>query len=241
MSWLLVPILVFMLALWLLNPQYGQILGYSVLVLWLLGVVSLYRPFAARGWQAGWSYLILLSISGIMLLVPLLLPAMLPTIPLTYIVVYIIAYQILGDVPSRWLAVFGMVGFGISYLLLEVFGARGWFPPLSDTVTLMIGVGMGCFGTGASAAVIYPVLREQQRQLRQMYQSNAELERLAALEKQQFGELETLTMEITERMVAEQAQGERLQQLVSKVQALIGTLNGAVSEIQAAAMQQLAS
>lgn len=226
---------------WLLAPEFTQLLAFVLIIIPLLMGSGLYKVFRRRGnYVAGYIAYLSLSILAVFF-IPFVLPGIMPAIALAYLVANLTGNFLLNLKGAIIVGLVTTIALIVNILFAQpVFDAV--FIPI-DNVTLdrFINVFVSVSVLVLASATIGIVVYLQQKQYLMASQMQLELAARANADNEQRAKLEHANSEIEMRIIAEQEGREQLQNLIDQIRDLITSLNTATTEIQAAAVQQIAS
>ena len=185
---------------WLFFRQFTQLLAFAGILILVTGGIGLSALLHRRGQGTIGVYFLPFSLLVAVVISPLILPELILAIGAGYIATIIIGTQTLGYKNSFWLIGVSIVAFGANILLIEL-GLPGWFPPLDETVSLIISATFSPIALLTVVLIVRMILIGQEEQFLRAQETNREIEK---------------------RMAAEQAQREHLQATVETYVAYMG-------------------
>jgi serine phosphatase RsbU (regulator of sigma subunit) len=195
LAWSMTLAVISLPALWLFFPQYPQLL---VLVsLDVLPVLSawLYPVLCRRGWESIGIRFFLLSVLFMLAVQFPYVPELMSPIILVYVVFIITSNLLLGAKAGLWLGVLSTIFLLADIVLIETV-ARGRFPPLPPTVTLIINVSFSMLLFLLIVRTVYQIVEGQDNYYRQSRRAEMEVEQRIAFEQEQRKRLQRANREI---------------------------------------------
>ncbi len=239
-KWVILFISLSEVVAWLFLRDYVQILVHAATI-GILGVTAFcYEPLRRRGHSTLGIYLLLVSALLLLEFVPFLLPASLPAMAVGYLLVMALGNILLGDRPSRWLIGASVLMFGISFAASSSW-TPPFFPPLDPKINLGAGLFIGLSTLACGGWIVRVIVVGQDDQFRQTRMGALEIQQRVMLEQEQNERLQQVNEEIKRRAAIEQEQRQTLQHLINQIREVAETLNGAASEILAATTQQVSN
>lgn len=225
---------------WLLAPQYTQLLALIVIATpLLLGAIS-FRPLHARGYTEFGINILMFGFISIVFTASFTLPALIPPAAVAYIVIVVLSNVLIKRTISIWFAILSVVGLSINVLFSREF-ADHYFIPLDPSVERILTFLICSVAMAIGSLLVRYIVMAQSDSFRSGKQANIELQARIEAEQHQREQLREASTEVERRAQSEQIQREQLQHLIVQVQMLINNLNAATSDIQTTTARQLSN
>jgi methyl-accepting chemotaxis protein len=253
---------------WLVVPQFGQLLVLAGLVALMTISAVLYPLLRDRGYREIGIYGFLFTFWLAIAVGTPLIPDILPAAGIAYLNVVVLSLMLLGR-RNLWLIGLCALAF-VGNVVLVRLGLPDWFVPLQDPAGLILAVLFALLSLPATISTLLPIVLGQERHIRDFQLANLEIERRADLEQEQRQYVQATVARYMDYMaqvaqghlaekVAVDAQGETdqdplvvlghqlnqttsgLRQMSANVRETVTSLRSAATEILATMGQQVTS